>query len=94
MPDREQVIRGLKCIKGDLVLCVDCEYSDDNGHGGYHCQAFCANDAITLLKEQGEREKRICKSICDFIRGACSTDTDDDKDFVCYEIQKYFTEGR
>ena len=54
MPDREKVIRGLKCIKGDLVLCVDCEYSDDNGHGGYHCKAFCANDAIALLKEQPE----------------------------------------
>ena len=47
-----------------------------------------------LLKEQEEREQRICKSICNFIRGACSTDTDDDKDFVCYEIQKCFTEGR
>ena len=52
------------------------------------------DDAIALLKEQEEREQRICKSICNFIRGACSTDTDDDKDFVCYEIQKCFTEGR
>ena len=52
------------------------------------------DETLALLKEQEEREKRICKSICDFIRGACSTDTDDDKDFVCYEIQKYFTEGR
>ena len=50
---------------------------------------------LSLLKEQEEREKRICKSICEFIRGACSTDTDDDKEFVCYEIQKCFTsEGR
>ena len=47
-----------------------------------------------LLKKHEEREQRICKSICNFIRGACSTDTDDDKDFVCYEIQKCFTEGR
>ena len=46
---------------------------------------------IELLKEQEEREKAICKEICDFIRGACSTDTDDDKDFVCYEIQRCFT---
>jgi hypothetical protein len=51
-------------------------------------------DALAILKEQEEREQRICKSICNFIRGACSTDTDDDKDFVCYEIQKRFTEGR
>ena len=49
------------------------------------------NDALKLLKEQEEREKAICMEICDFIRGGCSTDTDDDKDFVCYEIQRCFT---
>ena len=51
-------------------------------------------DALTMLKEQKEREKRICKEICAIIRGSCSTDTDDDKEFVCHEIQKRFTEGR
>ena len=50
-----------------------------------------AEYVLELLKEKEEREKAICKEICDFIRGACSTDTDDDKDFVCYEIQKCFT---
>lgn len=52
MADMEKVIAGLKCIKGDLVLCVDCAYSDSNGHGTYSCKAFCVNDAIVLLKEQ------------------------------------------
>lgn len=52
MADIENVIKGLKCIKGDLVLCVDCGYSDENGHGGYHCKAFAAKDALELLKEQ------------------------------------------
>lgn len=52
MADIEKVIRGLKCIKGDLVLCVDCAYSDGNGYGTYSCKAFCANDALELLKEQ------------------------------------------
>lgn len=52
--DGEKVIKGLRCIKGDLVLCVDCAYSDENGHGTYACKAFCANDAIELLKEQDE----------------------------------------
>lgn len=52
MPDREKVINGLRCIKGDLILCVDCAYSDENGHGTYSCKAFCANDAIAMLKEQ------------------------------------------
>ncbi|MCR5566008.1 MAG: hypothetical protein K6F61_04090 [Clostridiales bacterium] len=88
--DREKVINGLRCIKGDLILCVDCAYSDENGHGTYSCKAFCANDAISMLKEQEEREKAICKEICDFIRSACSTDTDDDKDYVCYVIQNCF----
>ena len=50
-----------------------------------------AEYVLELLKEKEEREKAICKEICDFIRGACSTDTEDDKDFVCYEIQKCFT---
>ncbi len=44
-----------------------------------------------LLKEQEAHEQAICKEICDFIRHACSTDTDDDKDYVCYVIQKCFT---
>ena len=58
MADIEKVIRGLKCIKGDLVLCVDCGYSDDNGHGCYHCKAFCANDALELLKMMKEEQER------------------------------------
>ena len=57
MPDREKVVNGLRCIKGDLILCVDCAYSDGNGHGTYSCKAFCANDAIDLLKEQDEEVK-------------------------------------
>ena len=47
-----------------------------------------------LLKEQKAREKKICKEICDFIRGSCSTDTYEDKEFVCHKIQKCFMEGR
>ena len=50
--DREKVIEGLRCIKGDLILCVNCAYSDENGHGTHSCKACCANDAIALLKEQ------------------------------------------
>lgn len=51
-------------------------------------------ELLDLLKEQEEREKRICKAICDLIRGSCSTDTYADKEFVCHEIQKCFMEGR
>lgn len=48
------------------------------------------DDIVALLKEQEEREQAICKEICDFIRKACSTDTEDDKDYVCYVIQNCF----
>ena len=89
MPDREKVEKGLNICNSINHPCNECPYV-----GERNCSLAMVNDALALLKEQGEREKRICKSICDFIRGACSTDTDDDKDFVCYEIQKYFTEGR
>lgn len=57
MIDGEKVINGLRCIKGDLILCVYCAYSDGNGHGTYSCKAFCANDAITMLKEQEAKEQ-------------------------------------
>ena len=60
MSDIEKVIRGLKCIKGDLVLCVDCAYSDGGGHGTYSCKAFCANDAIELLKELQRNPVIVC----------------------------------
>ncbi len=52
-----------------------------------------ADEAITLLKEQEEREKMICKGICDFIHGCCCTDTDADKDYVCDVIQRCFIHG-
>lgn len=39
---------------------------------------------------QENREKAIFKEIYDFIQGPCSTDTYEDKDYVCHEIQKMF----
>lgn len=81
MPNRGKVINGLEDIQKHL----------DTGYSFAICwKSELIRDALALLKEQEEREKAICKEICDFIRGACSTDTDDDKDFVCYEIQKCF----
>lgn len=59
MLDMENVIKGLSCIKGDLIFCVDCAYSDENGHGTHSCKAFCANDAIALLKEQEARIREL-----------------------------------
>ena len=78
----------------DIIKVND--YSKQCPYNG--CKTGCVKtlvkDALALLKEQKEREKRICKEICAIIRGSCSTDTDNDKEFVCHEIQKRFTEGQ
>lgn len=94
MTDREKIIKGLhQHCKGSLFdRCGECPYyviSDEQ----FSCRDKLLEDVIILLKEQEEREKRICKKICDIIRSGCSTDTDDDKNFVCHEIQKCFMEG-
>jgi len=83
--DREKVIKGLNyCTHTDGAECPNCPYWQDDDCAELHA------DALALLKEQEEREQAICKEICDFIRSACSTDTDDDKDYVCYVIQNCF----
>lgn len=96
MTDIEKVIKGLECCRIDEngnrhINCADCPYYTDDDKGQMWCSNEINNDAIELLKGQEEREKAICKAICEFIRDSCSTDTDDDKDFVCYEIQRCFT---
>lgn len=99
MADREKVIKGLECCSETDMCCMEIscyhpKYLECPYHEIENCVPNLVKDALALLKEQEEREKRICKEICDIIRGTCSTDTDDDKDFVCYEIQKRFMEGR
>lgn len=50
-PDRNMVIKGLKCIVDGDVRCESCGYAIDK-HGHHSCQQNCASDAITLLKGQ------------------------------------------
>ena len=92
MAELDKVIEGLeRCIR-------DSEHIDDNPcfKCPYSCQcqegytSALKEDALELLKEQKEREKCICKEICDFIRSGCSTDTYEDQDYVCDVIQKIF----
>lgn len=53
---REKVIKGLRCIAGDVVWCAHCPYSDVNGSGrGDRCKRDCAKDALALLKAQQPR---------------------------------------
>lgn len=81
MPDREKVVRH---INAEIIIAKTCKKDFAS------VDIDMLSDAIALLKEQDEREKAICKEICDFIRHGCSTDTDDDKDYVCHVIQQCF----
>ncbi len=93
MPDREKVKKGFeRCLSGKMPFgCGECLYfGDEEYNDAWSCRLSLMRDAFAMLKEQEEREKTIYNEICNFIRGACSTDTDDDKDFVCYEIQRIF----
>lgn len=56
-PDKEKVVKGLRCIKGDYIPCATCKYADADGYGrGDRCKRQCASDAIALLKEQDNCE--------------------------------------
>lgn len=53
MTEREKVIKGLRCIAGDVIWCAHCPYSDVNGSGrGDRCKRDCIKDAIAILKVQ------------------------------------------
>lgn len=71
MTDMEKVVNGLRCIKGDLIICVDCAYSDGDGHGTYSCKAFCANDAIAMLNEQNEEIENLKQTCQSMMEGVC-----------------------
>ena len=80
--DREKVIKELEIIIWEVDHNSMWLPGDD-----------AIRDALALLKEQEEREKAICKGICEFIRGSCSTDTYEDKEYVCHVIQQMFIKG-
>ena len=80
MPDMEKVIKEFELyIKEFHPACT----SEGD-------ELDMLREVLALLKEQEEREKRIFKGVCDFIRSGISTDTDVDQDYVCDEIQKIF----
>ena len=93
MPDRETVITHLQIIRTWAAFARE---HDLQFFTAKHLEdiAQWSEDAIAPLKELEEREKTICKRICDFIRGSCCTDTDADKDYACHVIQQIFIKGR
>ena len=53
MTDREKVIKGLLCIKGDYIPCASCKYANADGYGrGDRCKRQCVSEALILLKGQ------------------------------------------
>lgn len=71
MPDRKEVIEGLKILKSDLPSFDLYGYGDNN-----HFATALVNDAITLLEEQeAVRPKYIDGKRNHFIKcGKCNTD--------------------
>lgn len=60
MNDREKVIKGLLCIKGDFIPCASCKYATAEGYGrGDRCKRQCASDAIAMLKEKEPMTVRL-----------------------------------
>lgn len=72
----EKISIGLKCLKGEIVRCNTCPYSDKDGFGWYGCKKSCADDALTLLKEQLEIVK--CKDCKHGEPGECGDGVDCD----------------
>lgn len=61
---REQVIKGLECISGDVVWCAHCPYSSSDGSGrGERCKREAAADALALIREQQEEIQRLCDAL-------------------------------
>lgn len=69
MVDRKKVIKGLQCIIDGNVRCESCGYAIDK-HGHHSCQQECAKDAIDLLKEPKQEQKKftayeVCMALID-----------------------------
>lgn len=91
MADFEKVIKGLKCISGDRLLCKECAYSDKTGFARYGCQKDCAKDALELLKKLKEDNVRLDRENQKLIEQMAQQpqdDANDDDDYdPCYECR-------
>lgn len=87
----DHVIRNLLCLRNESRNGPNggCNYTDCR-----NCASETLRDAIMLLLEGKEREKRICEDVCDYINAGCCTDTDADKKAVCHRIRQIFIKGR
>ena len=53
--DREQVVNGLRCCAGDIILCQKCAYSK-NGYS--KCKEEAAKEALALIRELTEENEK------------------------------------
>ena len=91
MPDREKVINALKELSGFLFK----EYRKAQAEEAslYYDGFLTVDNAIELLKEEDNEEKRIMKVIWDTLHEGLSIDTVPDKDWV-YEVIRHRIEDR
>jgi len=70
MPDREKVIKGLKCLSAlekdryVMVFCENCEYRTES-----YCTSIIASDALALLKEQQEEIENLKQTAQSMMEG-------------------------
>lgn len=46
----EEIIKGLKCLMGEHIVCKECAYSKING--GFSCKKKSATNALDLINRQ------------------------------------------
>lgn len=92
MPDKEKVIKGLKCHYEALESSCDiCPYKDE-----WTCQLSLCKDALTLLKEQEAEIKQQKRPDCEHANhdgagciGYCGCEQDDEPIDACKQCEKY-----
>lgn len=69
--NREQIIKALECISGELIKCKECAYFNNSSIEPYPiCRERAANAAISIIKELTEENERL-KSVeftCGFLK--------------------------
>lgn len=90
------VIKGLKCLSGEVVKCKTCEYYE----GGLGCRSRVCADAVNLLqkllKKQEAEIKRLKRPDCEHAEhdglgclGYCGCKQDDEPIESCKRCKKY-----
>lgn len=74
MPDKEKVIKGLKCCLNGPMQCDECPYKNDDGTTVPICVKTLRNEAVELLKEQ--EEERYADMVLSWLMEIALNNTD------------------